>query len=150
MTDIMELFQKYKDDVYRLAVSYTHSVQEAEDVCQTVFLKLMEQKSIMPGKEKAWLLQVTANQCKSLLRSARWRKTESLEEKTIMFEKPEQEDVWEAVMKLKPGYRAVIYLYYCEEYSAKEIAGLLKIKESAVTTRLSRARQILKKELKEV
>lgn len=150
MTDIMELFQRYKNDVYRLAVSYTHSVQEAEDVCQTVFLKLMEQKSIMPGKEKAWLLQVTANQCKSLLRSARWKKTEPLEEQTIIFEKPEQEDVWAAVMKLKPGYRAVIYLFYCEEYSVKEIAKFLRIKESAVTTRLSRARQILKNELKEV
>lgn len=150
MTDIMELFQRYKNDVYRLAVSYTHSVQEAEDVCQTVFLKLMEQKSIMPGKEKAWLLQVTANQCKSLLRSARWKKTEPLEEQTIIFEKPEQEDVWAAVMKLKPGYRAVIYLFYCEEYSVKEIAKLLRIKESSVTTRLSRARQILKNELKEV
>lgn len=150
MTDVVELFQKYKDDVYRLAVSYTHSIWEAEDVCQTVFLKLMEQNSITPGKEKAWLLQVTANQCKSLLRSVRWRKTESLEEETIIFEKPKQEDVWEAVMKLKPGYRAVIYLYYCEGYSAKEIAGLLKIKESAVTTRLSRARQILKKEWKEI
>lgn len=150
MTDIMELFQRYKNDVYRLAVSYTHSVQEAEDVCQTVFLRLMEQKSIMPGKEKAWLLQVTANQCKSLLRSARWKKTEPLEEQTIIFEKPEQEDIWAAVMKLKPGYRAVIYLFYCEEYSVKEIAKLLKIKESAVTTRLSRARQILKNESKEV
>ena len=53
-------------------------------------------------------------------------------------------------MKLTPGYRAVIYLYYCEEYSTKEIAKLLKIKDSAVTTRLSRARQILKEELKEV
>ena len=86
MADIMELFQRYKNDVYRLAVSYTHSIQEAEDVCQTVFLKLMEQKSITPGKEKAWLLQVTANQCKSLLRSARWRKTEPLGEEAVRSE----------------------------------------------------------------
>ena len=41
MYDVMELFRLYKDDVYRLAVSYTHSIQDAEDVCQTVFLKLM-------------------------------------------------------------------------------------------------------------
>ncbi len=150
MADIMELFQRYKNDVYRLAVSYTHSIQEAEDVCQTVFLKLMEQKSITPGKEKAWLLQVTANQCKSLLRSARWRKTEPLGEEAVSFDKQEYEDIWAAVMKLKPGYRSVIYLYYCEEYSTKEIAKILKIKDSAVTTRLSRARQILKEELKEV
>lgn len=150
MTDIMELFQNYKNDVYRLAVSYTHSIQEAEDVCQTVFLKLMEQKFIKPGKEKAWLMQVTANQCKSLLRSARWKKTEPLGEETVSFDEQGYEDIWAAVMKLKPGYRAVVYLYYCEEYSTKEIAKLLKIKESAVTTRLSRARRILKEELKEV
>ena len=150
MTDIMELFQNYKNDVYRLAVSYTHSIQEAEDVCQTVFLKLMEQKSIKPGKEKAWLMQVTANQCKSLLRSARWKKTEPLGEETVSFDEQEYEDIWAAVMKLKPGYRAVVYLYYSEEYYTKEIAKLLKIKESAVTTRLSRARRILKEELKEV
>lgn len=149
MADIMELFQKYKDDVFRLAVSYTHSVQEAEDICQTVFLKLMEQRSIMPGKEKAWLLQVTANQCKSLLRSVRWKKTEPLAEDVLSFEEQEYEDIWAAVMKLKPGYRVVIYLYYYEEYSTREIANLLKIKESAVTTRLSRARKILKEEWKE-
>ena len=61
MYDVMELFQLYKDDVYRLAVSYTHSIQDAEDVCQTVFLKLMEQSSLTPGREKAWLMQVTAD-----------------------------------------------------------------------------------------
>lgn len=150
MTDVKELFKQYKDDVYRLAVSYTHCVQEAEDICQTVFLKLMEQESVTPGKEKTWLLTVTANQCKSLLRSVRFRKTGPLEEKAIVFEASEQTDVWQAVMKLKPGYRVIVYLYYCEEYTTEEIAGLLKISRSAVTTRLSRARQMLKKELKEV
>ena len=62
------LFEQYKDDVYRLAVSFTRNPQEAEDVCQNVFLKLMEAR-VMPGKERAWLMQVTANQCRSLLRS---------------------------------------------------------------------------------
>lgn len=52
MYDVMELFQLYKDDVYRLAVSYTHSIQDAEDVCQTVFLKLMEQSSLTPGRRR--------------------------------------------------------------------------------------------------
>ena len=41
MQDVSELFRQYRDDVCRLAVSYTHSREEAEDVCQTVFLKLM-------------------------------------------------------------------------------------------------------------
>ena len=61
MPDADKLFCEYRDDIYRLAVSYTRSPQEAEDVCQTVFLKLLEADAITPGKEKAWLMQVTAN-----------------------------------------------------------------------------------------
>lgn len=77
--DIEEIFRQYRDDVYRLALSYTRSVQEAEDVCQNVFVKLMEH-TVSPGKEKAWLMQVTANQCRNLLRSAWWKTTAPLED----------------------------------------------------------------------
>lgn len=54
--DVLDLFQRYRDDVYRLALNYTRSPQEAEDVSQTVFLKLMEQEDLIPGREKAWLI----------------------------------------------------------------------------------------------
>ena len=151
MHDVMELFHLYKDDVYRLAVSYTHSVHDAEDVCQTVFLKMMEQDGITPGKEKAWLMQVTANQCRSLLRSV-WRKrTGPLDEvdTEYLFEYPELQSVWECIRKLNPKYRIVVYLFYYEGYAVREIADILHISGTAVTTRLSRARRILGKELKE-
>lgn len=151
MHDVMELFHLYKDDVYRLAVSYTHSVHDAEDVCQTVFLKMMEQDGITPGKEKAWLMQVTANQCRSLLRSV-WRKrTGPLVEvdTEYLFEYPELQSVWECIRKLNPKYRIVVYLFYYEGYAVREIADILHISGTAVTTRLSRARRILGKELKE-
>ena len=82
MEDIETLFQKHKDDVYRLAMSYTRSTEEAEDVCQTVFLKAIG-AAVQPGKERAWLMQVTANQCRNLLRSAWWKKTRPLEEAQI-------------------------------------------------------------------
>lgn len=149
MLDIEELFQKYKDDVYRLALSYTRSTQEAEDVCQTAFLKLMEQKTLAPGKEKAWLMQVTANECRNLLRSSWWKKTTDLDE-TLTIPAPQCREVFQTVMGLPPKYRVVIYLHYFEEYTTKEIAQLLHISQTAVTTRLNRARQMLKKELTEV
>ena len=152
MCDVMELFHLYKDDVFRLAVSYTHSIQDAEDICQTVFLKLMEQSELTPGKEKAWLMQVTANQCRSLLRSV-WRKrTKPLEEEQeeqLLFEQPVLHDVWEGIRKLKPKYRIVVYLFYYEGYAIKEIADILHISGTAVTTRLSRARRLLEEALKE-
>ena len=149
MQNIEMLFCAYRDDVYRLAVCYTHNIQEAEDVCQTVFLKLMEHPLIRPGKEKAWLMQVTANQCRSLLRSAWWNKTEALEE-NLTYENTQNNDVLQAVMTLSPKYRVVIYLHYYEGYSTKEIAKLLKISQSAVTTRLSRGRELLRPKLEEV
>ena len=65
--DHTQLFRDYRDDVYRLAVCYTRSREDAEDVCQTVFLKLMEQRNFQPGREKQCLLRVTANECKNLL-----------------------------------------------------------------------------------
>ena len=149
MQNIESLFQSYKDDVYRLALSYTKSIQEAEDVCQTVFLKLLEQKQIAPGKERAWLMQVTANTCRNLLRSAWWKRTVPMEE-TLPVMDPQYTDTWEKVMALPPKYRVMIYLRYYEELSTKEMAQLLHISQSAVTTRLSRARQMLKTALEEV
>ena len=141
-------FRLYKDDVYRLALSYTKSVQEAEDVCQSVFLKLLQQERITPGKEKAWLMQVTANHCRNLLRSSWWRKTTSLVEIPMMVQ-PKNTDVCQAVMALPPKYRVVIYLRYYEELTTAEMGKLLHISQTAVTTRLSQAREMLKQHLKE-
>lgn len=148
MKNIENLFQQYKDDVYRLAVSYTNSRQDAEDVCQNVFLKLMKQSHIDPGKEKGWLLKVTANECRSLLRSAWWRTTVPLENADA-FPAEESGGLLETLLQLKPQYRVVLYLHYYEGFQTAEIAKLLHISQSAVTTRLSRGRQELKKLIKE-
>lgn len=149
MRDIEPLFCQYRDDVYRLALSYTRSIQEAEDVCQTVFLKLMEQEHITAGKERAWLMQVTANECRNLLRSAWWRSTVELDD-SLSVAPPEYSGVFQAVMGLKPKYRVVIYLHYYECCTTQEIASMLKISRSVVTTRLNRARQTLREQLEEV
>ena len=148
MPDVLPLFHRYKDDVYRLALSCTRSPQEAEDICQTVFLKLLEHPSIAPGKEKAWLMQVTVNQCRSLLRSHWWSRTAPMDEK-LPTPTAESDGVREAVMSLEPKYRVVVYLYYYEQYTVKEIAQLLRISTSCVSTRLFRARELLKKRLEE-
>jgi RNA polymerase sigma-70 factor (ECF subfamily) len=147
--DYAAIFRNYRDDIYRLAICYTKSREDAEDVCQTVFLKLMEQKSFQPGKEKQWLLRVTANECKNLLRSHWWKTTVPMDE-TVSVEPPEVNETLQAVLSLEPKYRVVIYLHYYEMLSTEEIGKLLHITRSAVTTRLSRARALLKPKLEEV
>ena len=148
MPNVLALFQQYRDDVYRLALSYTRSPQEAEDVCQSVFLKLLEHPPRTPGAEKAWLMQVCANQCRNLLRSHWWQTTAPLED-VHAVPAPESSGIREAVMSLDPKFRVVVYLYYYEQYTTSEIARLLKISQTAVSTRLFRARAILKEQLKE-
>lgn len=146
--DVLYLFHRYRDDVYRLAVNYTRSRAEAEDVCQTVFLKLLEAGDITPGKERAWLMQVTANTCRDILRSAWWKRTVPLE---TVGEAPQarMDETLYLLRKLPPSYRVVLYLHYYEQYTTQEIARLLGIPRGTVSTRLRRGRERLKTMLKE-
>ena len=67
-----------------------------------------------------------------------------------VFQKPEQEALYQTVMTLPENYRIVLVLFYYEELSVREIGTLLGLETSAVTTRLSRARAKLKEQLGEV
>lgn len=143
-----QLYEAYGQDVYRLALSYLHSTQDAEDICHRVFLSLLEKPvTILPGKEKAWLLTCTANACKNDLKSF-WRKNrQELDDRTVFSDEAEK-DLWAALTMLPPKDRALIHLYYYEGYSQEEIAKTLGITRTAVQTRMSRARAKLEKELK--
>ncbi len=66
-----------------------------------------------------------------------------------VFSEPENSELFYAVQKLPVRSREVVHLYYYEEYSIKEIAAILGISETAIQTRLMRARGKLKQELKE-
>ena len=144
---VLELFDRYADMVYRIALSYLRSPQEAEDVVQTVFLKLLEGGvSIYPGKERAFLAKVTVNRCKNLLSAAKRHETVPLDE-TVLLAQPEDRDLFRAVMELPEKYRVVVSLHYFEGWSFREIAELLHIGVSAVSMRLHRARNILKEQI---
>lgn len=145
--DVQTLFEIYRHMVYRLALQYTGSGPDAEDVSQMVFLKAMENvHKLEPGKEKAWLCRVTVNQCRSLHRSG-WKKTSVPLEDTIPARTEESREVWRALGELPGKYRVVLYLHYFEGFSVKEIAGQLGITPSAVTSRLQRARAKMKEAL---
>lgn len=146
----MALYDAHKNMVYRLALSFLKSVPDAEDAVQQVFLRLIEyQGRVTPGKERSWLASVTANYCRDQLRSAARRRNEPLTE-DIVFDAPEENEVFQAVMALSDTERAAVYLYYYEGYDTGEIARILQISRTAVTTRLDRARQHLRGKLEEV
>ena len=99
--------------------------------------------------EKAWLLRVTINRCKSFFRSAWQRKTTGLEDDfpDTPFT-PDETAVVEAVNRLPKKYRQVIYLYYIEGYATGEIAAILEMPQNTVLSQLARARKLLKTALK--
>lgn len=147
--EFLPLFDKYHNMVYRIALVSTQSPQDAEDIVQMVFLKLLEGKTRpMPGHERAWLTTVTVNTCRDLMRWNLRRKTEPLDE-TIPFSDPEESALFEAVTALPKKYRLVVHLHYYEGYTHDEISSMLNITPSAVSMRLHRARNLLRSALKE-
>ena len=135
------------DLILRISYTYLKSTHDAEDICQTVFLKLLTsgQTFDSPAHEKAWIIRTTANACKDALRNTFRRRTVALEAAATTAA-PEAPDsvVLEAVMTLPENYREAVYLHYYEGYSVREIAGLLGRSEAAVTAHLSRGRQKLR------
>lgn len=143
----------FLDCIYRVAYSGCRNTADTEDVVQNTFLKLLERKESFPEDDQAkyWLIRVAINECKSLWRTPwRQRVTSTVELfSEPAFETPEQSDLYDAVRELPVKYRQVVHLYYFEDYSVKEIAGILTLSETAVQTRLLRARQKLREKLKE-
>lgn len=142
-----ELVDRYADTILRLSYTYLKNTHDAQDICQDVLVKLLAEPRTFecPDHERAWVLRVTANACKDLLKSA-WRKRTCGLNESLEVPAPEAEDgtVLAAVNALPPRYRAVIYLYYYEGYQAAEIGQILGIPTATVHTRLARGRTKLK------
>ena len=146
-TEVERLVETYSDLILRLSYSYLKSTEDAKDICQTVFLKLLEKPRTFasPEHERAWIIRTAANICKDVLKS-HWRRTTVDMDAAGDVPAPQAEEgsLLAAVGLLPPKYRAVIYLYYYEGYAAKEIAQMLGENPATVSTRLNRGRAKLK------
>ena len=143
---VEDIYLTYRNTVYRFSLSYTRNATDAEDVTQTVFLKYLKNKDkISSGKEKQWLLRVAYHECVELFRQMQHLSLEPVPETT--FQDTVSSDLFHALQALRPEYRAVVHLFYYEGYSTKEIGKLMHVSQTCITTRLSRARDILKAEL---
>ncbi|MDO5292883.1 MAG: sigma-70 family RNA polymerase sigma factor [bacterium] len=142
---------QYKDMIFRIALNYFGNVYDAEDIVQDVLMKLYITETEFDSEEhiRFWIIRVTINKCKNILKCSWFSKHATLDEVTasIPFKTNEQSELFVMLMELPEKYRVVLYLFYYEELSVKEIGDMLHMKESAVTTRLSRARQKLKSRL---
>lgn len=155
--DIEQLFQQYKDNIFAIGFNYFGNSVDADDVVQETFYKLFRHLkkggSFESGDHaRNWLLRVAVNECKRVTLSSWFKKKAPLEDyaQTLVWRDPEESDLFLAVMRLPKKYRTVIHLYYYEDYSIKEIAELLGLSETAVSTQLYRGRKKLEQKLLEV
>lgn len=146
--------EQYADMVRRICMIHLKNYEDAEDIFQTVFLKyvLRSEPFDSPEHEKAWIIRVTVNACRDLLKSFFRSRTVSLDQ---LIEKPQDmpedhSDILEAVLELPARFRDVVYLHYYEGYTAPEIGRILKKNPNTVYTLLARARQLLKTRLEGV
>ena len=153
--ELTDVYQRYHDMVYRIALVQTKQQSLAEDVQQEVFLALVKHSDRIRDEEhlKAWLIRVTQNACRKHFRSLWIKLTVSYDdqlakgdpdsggspppEPAVSDEDPEAEEteiVREAVEELPENYRLVIHLFYYEEMSVREIARSLGMTASSVKT----------------
>lgn len=151
--ELNEYIRLYRSTVFRVAFNYVKNPEDAEDISQEAFLKLYRTEQHFHTSEnvKAWLIRVTINLSKNMLRSAWYRQrselTTDIPDKSGAAD--DLHDLHSAIQRLKPDYAGVLYLFYYEGYSVKETARLCGITGAAVRTRLSRARAMLKELLSE-
>ena len=152
-----ELYTQYATDVLRVSYFYLGNRQQAEDVTQDVFVRLITSSpKLEAGSEKAWLLKVAVNRCRDLWRSS-WMKRVVLGSPALeLTPDPEhvddrlmRQDLLQAVHSLAPVLRETVLLFYYQGYSTAEIAEMLSLPEGTVSSRLNRARKKLQEILKE-
>lgn len=134
--------------LFLIALSFTQNHSDAEDILQNVFLKLWKYDKPFNNDMHIdkWLTAVCVNESKNYIKSPFKKRNVPLDEAKEMytFKEDDSYDLFKSVMSLPKKERIVIHLFYYEDMAIKDIASLLKIKESAVKTRLHRARKNLK------
>jgi len=145
--EIAEIYERYKDMIYRICFAYMKNVMDTEDVIQDTFVSLIKSGAVFENAvhEKAWLIRTATNLCKNALRHW-WRRREDLDDYETMQASSvfEIDDTLNAVMKLPDKYKTTVYLYYYEGYDSVEISQLLQKPQSTIRYYLSQARKTLR------
>lgn len=151
--EMVNAIDQYADMIQKICFIHMKQQCDVDDVFQTVFLKYAKAPLFdTPEHEKAWLIRVTINACKDVLKSWFRQKADlkndfeniTLNQDESYLRYNQISDVMQAILKLPEHYRNVIYLYYYEGYQVNEIARILHKKQNTIHTWLKRAKAQLK------
>ena len=150
------LVMRYKQKVFRLAWSYLRDGAQAEDAAQEAFLRLwraLPEYDAVAGALSTWLYTITRNTCLNHLRIRGNHPALSLEEPAVLQLAESRNrveggdlsrlDMRRRVEKLEEPERQIVILFYLEERSIEDVAGLLDMPAGTVKSHLHRARKRL-------
>ena len=142
-----ETYKKYKNTVYSVIFNYVRNVDDASDLTQDVFLKLLDAATEFESDEhlKAWLIKVAMNSSKNHLRFVSKFSDEEIPEIPSPEETFENADLLSAMLTLPEKYRIPLHLFYYEDYTIRQIGDILDSPEATIKIRLKRGREKLKK-----
>lgn len=152
---LQRLMDTYGTSVLRVCLLYLHDHSLAQDAAQTTFLKVWQALDTLRegSTEKAWLMRIAVNTCRSMLRSREYRQyannvnPDDVPEPSVDAEIPDS-TVYNAVRSLPDKYREVVILHYYQNFSTQELSLILHIPQASIRTRLHRARRLLENLLK--
>lgn len=152
-----ELYKRYSSSLYYLAVRYVKAPEVAQDLLHDAFIIIYDKiKSYKgSGSFEGWIKKVMINVCLSYLRRNK-KELRLVSDHLEDLSDPIEEDnklltidvILRLLSRLPMGTRSVFNLYYLEGYSHKEIAEVLGISVGTSKSQLSRARELLRVELK--
>lgn len=137
--------------VLRLAYSYLHNMEDAEDILQDTLVQYLRKAPVFESEEheKAWLLRVASNLSKNRLKYNRIHSTDELSEELAAENREDLSFIWDAVKALPEKYSEVVHLFYQEGLPTARIAAILHERDSTIRSRLNRARGMLRETLRE-
>ena len=152
-----EILSTTGNSILRLALSYLHNIEDAEDILQETMIKFVTVRPVFESEahRKAWLMRVASNLAKNRIDYNRVRDTMELNEEIVgevqedLDKGDEYKAIWDAVRSLPVHQREAIHLFYQEGYSTAEIARITGRREATVRSDLKRARDKLREMLKE-
>ena len=155
--DLERIVNEYGDALLRMCFLYLKDHAMAEDAVQETFLRAFRHQDDFQGKSsvKTWITRIAINVCKDLLTDpwARHRSGEDLPDEASpepSFSSEDRYVISGKIANLPPKYKEVILLHYYQELKLSEIAEILGESEATIKTRLKRARDMLRSELKGV
>lgn len=162
-----ELYDRYKDEMYRVAYSVLHNEEDSKDAVQNALIRLykcIENKSLEDNERKirAFIWTITKNEACNIYQGnqKQWKlKSQIALEITAVGQRcgidpsyyvismEQSDEILECLKKINSEYCDIIHLYYYQNFSIKEMAEVYQISERVMTTKLYRARKSVEKEV---